>query len=233
MDISELKATLGDDLYAQVTEKVSGVENLRLINTADGKWIPKSRFDAERQTSKDLQSQIDDLNKQIADSAKAAETAGASYKAQIEKLEKSVEESKTKITELTGGISERDAKIGSLTEDLTSRDGTINGLNQNIAERDATISGMRREAQIRRELSKFSPRDPDIVYKLIDQSKIGEEGGNLTGLTEQIDSLKKEQAYLFGKPYSHKGGFDDKPTETPKHTGNADINNAIRSAFGR
>lgn len=236
MDITELKTALGDELFEQVAEKVAGVDNLTLINKADGKWIPKARFDAERQTAKSLQEQITDLNNQLAESAKTVESTNESYKAQIGKLQETIGKHEARISELTTGINERDTKIGSLTEDLKTRDGTIEGLNKAVSERDANISGMRREAKIRKEVAKFHPKDDDLVYRLIDQTKIGEgEDGSLTGIDEQIEDLKKEHAYMFGKEYSRKGGVTepDVKQQIEKTSTNEKANAAIRAAFAR
>ena len=235
MDITELKTVLGDELFTQVQTKVQGLENLRLINTSDGKWIPKNRFDAERQSNKDLQTQIEALNTQITEHTQSAEQAASAYKTQLEKLEKTVKERDAKIGELTAGITERETRIGSLSEDIKNRDTQIAGLNADISRRDAEITGMHREAGIRRALEKHHPKDTDLVMKLLDTSKITEdESGKLTGLDEQIEALKKDSGYLFGRAYSPRGGFQEgEKTNPPRTGGNADVNAVIRGACGR
>lgn len=47
--------------------------------------------------------------------------------------------------------------------------------------------------------------DPDVVAMLIDKDKVTVDGDNATGITEQIETIRKEKPYLFadhgGKPY--------------------------------
>ena len=236
MEINELKTALGEELFTQVSAKVAGIENLRIINTGDGKWIPKTRFDAERQQSKDLQAQMEDLKNQLEENTRSAEQAAEGYQAQIERLKKSMGEREAKMNELTGGLNEKESRITALTEDLKNRDGTIEGLQAEIGKRDSQIADLHREGAIRRELEKHHPRDADIVYRLLDQTKISRnEDGSWSGIQEQLEGLKKDQSYLFGRTYSHKGGFPEgSAAENPPRAGeNTDVNAVIRSACGR
>ena len=63
MNVSVLKAHLGEELFNQVSEKLKGVEGLQIIPTNDGSWIPRSRLDEELNKQK---STITDLNQQLA-----------------------------------------------------------------------------------------------------------------------------------------------------------------------
>jgi len=59
-----LKELLGEELYNQVIEK-AGDKKLAIVS--DGNWIPKEKFDEKNQTVKDLQTQLDDRDKQLED----------------------------------------------------------------------------------------------------------------------------------------------------------------------
>ena len=99
MDISTLKAHLGDELFSQVEEKLSGVDGLTIIPTNDGSWLPKTRFDEEIGKQKNLKATITTLNQQLAEAKKAGDSAAA--------LQASVDV-------LTQQVKERDATIAGM-----------------------------------------------------------------------------------------------------------------------
>ncbi len=55
-------------------------------------------------------------------------------------------------------------------------------------------------------------KNTKAVRALLDESKISLDGENLLGLNEQIESLKKEAAYLFGETQNPPPPVDGKPT---------------------
>lgn len=61
MDTTLLKECLGEELYAQVAEKLEGAEGLRIIATGDGSWLPKSRLDAEIAKRNELKKTVEEL----------------------------------------------------------------------------------------------------------------------------------------------------------------------------
>ena len=61
MELDMLKEQLGDELYGAVSRRLQGVDNLRIIDTQDGSWIPRSRFDEERRGLKSTQEQLRQL----------------------------------------------------------------------------------------------------------------------------------------------------------------------------
>ncbi len=236
MEVNELKTFLGEDLFEKVSEKVAGVDNLRLINTDDGKWIPKARFDAERQQSRELQAEVSALKTSLEEGEKDAGKAAEGFKNQIERLKKGMEEKDAKIQELSGAVEEKENRIGSLCEEVKAREGTIEGLKGEMEKRDETIGHMHLENAVRREIEKHHPRDTDIVFRLVDQQKVTrQEDGTYSGIQEQIEALKKDQGYLFGRTYSHKGGFPEgtAPENPLKAGSNLDVNQVIRTACGR
>lgn len=113
----------------------------------------------------------------------------------------------------------------------------VDQLTKDLAARDATIGAMQRSGKIRDELIKANAKNPELVEKLLDGDKIKtDDKGGLTGLSEQIEALKKDSAYLFadGKP-ADRGGFygGGKDTNTNKTNVNDAVNQALRAAFGR
>lgn len=84
-----LKEVLGDELYSQVAEKLNGNESIKIANIADGQYIPKAKFDAERTASKTLKGQIDDLNSKIAQMQDEAVGVDA-IKAQLAQLQSDI-----------------------------------------------------------------------------------------------------------------------------------------------
>lgn len=247
MEIEELKVHLGDELYEQVSEKLSGVDNLRVINTASGAWIPKAKFEDERKAAKELQanmqSTIDTLTHEAEErETKAAQTLRDRESVHTKKLAEAtaaVEETRSKlqaeIDKLTADAQTKATEFEALKTDLTSKAGTIAELTKTVAERENTISSLYREAKERRLIRASGARDEDVVLKLIDQGKVSEgENGSLVGLSEQLEDLKKSSGYLFSREHAQRGGFTGGKEQTNvKQPATADVNAAIRAAFGR
>lgn len=152
-------------------------------------------------------------------------------------------------TRLTEEISKRKAlndNIADLTKQLkeandkVAASGTLQSqldkLTADLAERDKTITGMKRDGKIRAVVAKANPHDVDMVMRLLDQAKIGEDDkGNLTGVDEQITSMRKDSPYLFGGGSGQHGGWGGgkNPDENDKAGSNSEINSIIRAAAGR
>lgn len=97
MDITILKQHLGDELFAQVNEKLGSVDGLTIINTGDGSWIPKTRFEGEREKVKALNANIASLTTEL-DEAKKASGSIPALNQQIEQLKNDVAERDGRIT---------------------------------------------------------------------------------------------------------------------------------------
>lgn len=91
-----LKPHLGDDLFSQVTQRLSGVQGLMLANVGDGSYIPKSKYDEDVGAGK---TQITSLTGQLA-AAQQASVNNQQLQAQI--------------TKLTGDLAERDKTIANM-----------------------------------------------------------------------------------------------------------------------
>lgn len=80
-----LKPILGDELFAQFVEKMNGATGVTLVNTADGSFVPKAKFDDANDKAKTLNQQIATLTAQLQE-AQQQNGDTASLTAQIEKL---------------------------------------------------------------------------------------------------------------------------------------------------
>ena len=111
----------------------------------------------------------------------------------------------------------------------------VDKLTKDLADRDQTITAIKRSGKIREALDKAKARDPGVVERLLDTSKIGEDDkGNLTGLDEQIKEMQKSSPYLFSENSGQHGGWGGgKDMGGGKPNGNSDFNAIIRAAAGR
>lgn len=185
-----LKPVLGDDLFAQVEDKLNG-SGLNIINLSDGSYIPKSKFDDERNKIKALNTNIADLTRQLNDAQEKANKAD-------------------------------------------TMQATIDNLNKTIADKDASIANTAKQYRIKDALREMKAKNVDIVMSQLKMDKIGEKDGQLTGLTEQVDALRKSYAYLFDtNAGSNRGGFGGSQDIGGNGNTNADVNNAIRALSGR
>lgn len=105
MDTTLLKDCLGDELYAQVTEKLKGADGLRIIATGDGSWLPKSRLDAEIAKRNELKKTVEELTEKA--------RAGEDLRLENEKLQRETAELRreAEIREAINAAHARDARV--------------------------------------------------------------------------------------------------------------------------
>jgi hypothetical protein len=91
-----LKEILGEELYTQVAEKLSGTK-IKLADLSGGQYVDKGKFDAQaaqmaqhKTTTADLTKQLEDANAQIAEMGKyeGAQAAADEWKTKYEQSEK-------------------------------------------------------------------------------------------------------------------------------------------------
>ena len=91
------------------------------------------------------------------------------------------------------------------------------------------------EYRIKDSIRGSKAKNADVVLRMVDQSKVSIDGENLLGLSEQLEALKKSDAYLFEDAPGANGGVD--PHQNPSGSGAANnnwsVNQAIRAAAGR
>lgn len=190
-NIDFLKPALGDELFAQVSEKLQGAEGITLVNTADGSYVPKAKLDEERNTSKSYKTQIDEMNTQLAQLQEAA-SGNDALKGQIAQLQK------------------------------------------DIADKDNAMKQQKLTYSIKDAVRGSKARNTDVVFRMIDQSKITENNGQIYGLTEQLDALKKSDPYLFESEADPNGGLDPHCDPDSGNRGkHFEANDMIRRAAGR
>lgn len=144
MNIDFLKPYLGDELFAQVNEKLEGATGLTLVNTADGSYVPKAKFADEHNNVKTLTAQVQSLTEEL-EQAKAGAADVDALNQRIEALTKDVADRDGKITELGTEYKVKDALRAAKARDVdivfglldrgklkTGKDGKIQGLDEQI-----------------------------------------------------------------------------------------------------
>ena len=168
MNLDFLKPHLGDDLFAQVAEKLEGVSGLTLINASDGSYIPKAKFDDERTKVKTLTAQVNDLTQQLTDAQKNAGDVDALNQ---------------RITQLTQDVADRDARLETMSLDYDIKDAAraakardvdiVVGLldKSKITKKDGKLSGVDEQFKALRESKGF----------LFDSEQAGSNRGGFDG----------------------------------------------------
>lgn len=111
--------------------------------------------------------------------------------------------------------------------------GRLEQMQKDIAARDEQLRAQRLEYQIKDAVRESRARNADLVARMIDTAKVAESDGRLIGLTEQLEALKKSDAYLFADAPGDSGGVDPHQEPGGMAAGNYAINQAIRQAAGR
>ena len=143
MSIDFLKPVLGDDLFAQVSEKLNNATGITLANIADGSYVPKQKFDEKRTEAKNLTTQVSDLTAKLEAAQKNAGDVDA-LNQQIAKLTQDVAERDTKLSTLSTDYDIKDALRTAKARDvdivfglldrnkITSENGKLNGVDEQI-----------------------------------------------------------------------------------------------------
>ncbi len=117
----------------------------------------------------------------------------------------------TEIAAETKKLTDKDAeltmatdKIRELTETVKKFDGVdVDKLKADLADMskkyDADTAALKLDSALAKALAGCGAKDADIVGKLLDRSiiKLGEDG-KLIGVSEQLERLKSDKAFLFG-----------------------------------
>ena len=158
------------------------------------------------------------------------DSAVSGIKAQHEVDIKTLNDTHTsEIKKLSDQLKAAQEKAG-IADTLTER---VAQLTRDIADRDATIATNNKAYKIKDELRGQHARNVDVVWPLLDLTKITEEDGKLSGLSEQIEALKASDAYLFDvNPGAQRGGFAASPDIGNPTSANDVVNKAIRQLSG-
>lgn len=139
----------------------------------------------------------------------------------------------SKINELKSSndkIKELNTQIGTLKDELKDTEGAsekIKVLENSIADYDKTVKEMQLNNAVKDIALEFKAKDntgKDILA-FLDKSKITVgTNGEVTGIKEQVESLKKEKAYLFEvEEQQNKGGFNFFGTGSPGKPSNLNL----------
>ena len=139
----------------------------------------------------------------------------------------------SKINELKSSndkIKELNTQIGTLKDELKDTEGAsekIKVLENSIADYDKTVKEMQLNNAVKDIALEFKAKDntgKDILA-FLDKSKITiGTNGEVTGIKEQVESLKKEKAYLFEvEEQQNKGGFNFFGTGSPGKPSNLNL----------
>ena len=137
---------------------------------------------------------------------------------------------KTQIDQLNGELT----KLKESATDAEALKSQITQLQSDIASRDAAMKQQQLQYTIKDAIRGSKAKNADVVLKMIDTQKITENNGQLFGLNEQHEALKKTDAYLFESETDPNGGVDPhKEPDGGKPGANYTVNEMIRKAAGR
>ena len=216
-----------DDIKARFPEATKeAIDQLLDINSADiGKAVSKAQGAQDQ-----LETQVKNLNEQLAALKEQVTTANNSLAEKETALRTLADEKDNAINDLTAQLKtaqEKGADHDALTEQVAR-------LKQDVADRDATIASNSKAYRIKNELRNQHARNADVVWNMLDINKIKEKDGELVGFAEQVEALRKSDAYLFDtNTGEQRGGFPGAQELGGVQNGNAAINDAIRTMAGR
>ena len=113
MNIDFLKPILGDDLFAQVSEKLAAATGVDLANIAGGAYIPKAKLDEKIEEIKNQAKQITALQGKLSEAQQ--KSAG-------------IDELNSQIAKLTADVADRDSKLESMSMKYDIKD-ALRGMN--------------------------------------------------------------------------------------------------------
>ena len=230
MEPERIREMLGADLYAQVKEKL-GEKHLEIMDPQENRYVQREELEKARKAEKDAREQLQSVNGVLEGLKKRAREDADTYLAQMADMENTLKAREKEMQELQDRHREKDMSIRSMQEGLRAGEEQVKRLEKELKERQGEIRGLNRSMYERRVIEKNGARDPDLVMKLLDQSRVLEEkDGTFTGVQEQLEEMKRGAGYLFRHEIGERGGIADPVPAGPRE---GDVNAAIRAAFGR
>ena len=222
MELDKIRDALGSDLYAQVSPRLRDLK-LEILDPAEGLYVKKDEMDKLRKSEADAISRARTVTESLEEVKKKAKEDSDTYVSQLSDMEDRLKAREAEVQALKDQHREKDQAMRGMQEQLT-------GLEKRLKESTGTIRGLEKTAYERRVVEKSGARDPDLVMRLLDESRVLEEkDGTYSGISEQLEEMKRGAAYLFRGEISERGGLTD--VRGMHHEG--DVNAAIRAAFGR
>ena len=225
-----LKPVLGEELFEQVNQKLAGA-GLNLVNTADGSYVPKAKFDTELAARKQYMQQSSDLHNQMSEAQLRIEALTRDLTAARAEGEsaKALKEKNDQLSADLTAAAEKVRQMEALRSDLDRA-------NAKIERREKEIARIQKHGRILDEIRLSGAKNPAVLIRMIDTDKVTEEDGKMKGLEEQIGSLRKSDPYLFGGQPSDRGGVGGgepvHPADLDERSTNQKINEEIRRAAG-
>lgn len=222
MELDKIRDALGSDLYAQVSPRLRDLK-LEILDPAEGLYVKKDEMDKLRKSEADAISMARTVTESLEEVKKKAKEDSDTYVSQLSDMEDRLKAREAEVQALKDQHREKDQAMRGMQEQLT-------GLEKRLKESTGTIRGLEKTAYERRIVEKSGAKDPDLVMRLLDDSRVLEEkDGSYSGISEQLEEMKRGAAYLFRGEISERGGLTD--VRSMHHEG--DVNAAIRAAFGR
>lgn len=222
MELDKIRDALGSDLYAQVSPRLRDLK-LEILDPAEGLYVKKDEMDKLRKSEADAVSMARTVTESLEEVKKKAKEDSDTYVSQLSDMEDRLKAREAEVQALKDQHREKDQAMRGMQEQLS-------GLEKRLKESTGTIRGLEKTAYERRVVEKSGAKDPDLVMRLLDDSRVLEEkDGSYSGISEQLEEMKRGAAYLFRGEISERGGLTD--VRGMHHEG--DVNAAIRAAFGR
>ena len=222
MELDKIRDALGSDLYAQVSPRLRDLK-LEILDPAEGLYVKKDEMDKLRKSEEAAISRARTVTESLEEVKKKAKEDSDTYVSQLSDMEDRLKAREAEVQALKDQHREKDQAMRGMQEQL-------NGLEKRLKESTGTIRGLEKTAYERRVVEKSGAKDPDLVMRLLDDSRVLEEkDGSYSGISEQLEEMKRGAAYLFRGEISERGGLTD--VRGMHHEG--DVNAAIRAAFGR
>ena len=208
MELDKIRDALGSDLYAQVSPRLRDLK-LEILDPAEGLYVKKDEIDRLRKSEEAAISRVRTVTESLEEVKKKAKEDSDTYVSQLSDME--------------DRLKAREAEVQALKDQHREKDQAMRGMQEQL-------SGLEKTAYERRVVEKSGAKDPDLVMRLLDDSRVLEEkDGSYSGISEQLEEMKRGAAYLFRGEISERGGLTD--VRGMHHEG--DVNAAIRAAFGR
>ena len=222
MELDKIRDALGSDLYAQVSPRLRDLK-LEILDPAEGLYVKKDEMDRLGKSEEAAISRVRTVTESLEEVKKKAKEDSDTYVSQLSDMEDRLKAREAEVQALKDQHREKDQAMRGMQEQLS-------GLEKRLKESTGTIRGLEKTAYERRVVEKSGAKDPDLVMRLLDDSRVLEEkDGSYSGISEQLEEMKRGAAYLFRGEISERGGLTD--VRGMHHEG--DVNAAIRAAFGR
>lgn len=187
-----LKEMLGDDLYAQVMDKV-GDQKIDIVS--NGQWFPKERFDAVNREKKDLKAQLDERDQQLSTLQKQAK-GNEELQAAIEQLQednrKTTEEYQQKLDQQAFDFAIESALRDAKSKNIKAVKANLNLDSLKLA--DGKVIGLDEQLKTLKESDSYLfDGDEEQSPKLAGRQPHATEG---TGMSTNTNPFKKETLNL-------------------------------------